>query len=117
MTALVKPDEVLPSTIRIEQTDLHFPGDCKIYFEVPEERMEFAPTGAEIAHAALLIGRNDSHNPRYRWGKNYIFQYLSMIFRDDHLYYEPNIRTELLEELYQNDKITKLIELEQELQA
>jgi len=111
---IVKSDEKLASTIRIERTDKNFDGDCKITYKISEDRMDdFAPSAAEIGHVALLIGRNDMNNPRYRWGKRYMLHYLTMLFRDNTMYWEPTIRQNLLQELEQSEKIKKLLQLRQ----
>ena len=75
---LVRELENLPSRIGMERTDLHFDGDCKLFLKQGDE--EIAPTSEEIGFMALLVGRNDENNPKYRWGRNYMFQYLSYQF-------------------------------------
>lgn len=116
--SLVEPDETIPSSIKIERTDKNFDGDCKITYKISEDRMDdFAPTSAEIGHVALLIGRNDMNNPRYRWGKQYMLHYLTMLFRDNTMYWEPTIRQNLLQELQQSEKIKKMSQLQQEISS
>ena len=116
MENLVKTNESLLPSIKIERTDKNFDGDCKITYKIFEDRMDdFAPSAAEIGHVALLIGRNDMNNPKYRWGKRYMLHYLTMLFRDNTMYWEPNIRQNLLQELEQSEKIKKLLQLRQEV--
>jgi len=112
MQKLVKELEILPPRIGIEKTDLHFDGDCKLFFK--KDEVKIAPTSEEIGFMALLVGRNDANNPRYRHGRNYMYQYLSILFRDNNLEYERNIRSQILNELEQSESISKLLKLRQE---
>ena len=111
--ALVKNLEILPPRLGMERTDLHFDGDHKIILKQGEAKI--APTSEEIGFMALLVGRNDANNPRYRYGRNYMYQYLSILFRDNNLEYERNIRSQILNELEQSESICKLLKLRQEL--
>ena len=115
---VVKSIEKLPPRIVVEETDKHCSGDCVVKLRVPCssccETVDIAPTSEEAAFIPLLIGRNDD-NRYQRWGRRYMLQYMEILFRENTLEYEYNIRSKIQEELIQSDKIQQLLQLKEDL--
>ena len=99
---LVKPDEEIPNSIRIIQTDKKFLGDCRVEIECRNCGFGVALTAFEVLCNMMMFGRIDGNNPRYGFGRKYIWKYFEICHGDNRLYLEANIRSRIIKELIED---------------
>ena len=120
MSEIIKNLEMPAYGITTTVTNAKFVGDCKFCLTTQcstcGNESSLAPTCEQIGHTAVMIARNDSNNPAYPIGFNYMWRFLNICFRQNSLEWEKNIRSQILSEEFQSKKIQKLMELQKEME-
>ena len=119
MHKLIKDLEIPASGIELTRTDKTHDGDHRLDFIIGcsscGSKVAISPSCEQLTHASIIIARNDANNPRYHIGFKYMWRYQNICFRENSLEYAKNLKSQILSEEYNSQKMQQLLELRQQV--